>query len=45
VDNEFGELRGEELETAIKEYIANKDENLLETMASHGTTPWNTQNR
>ncbi|MBK5263322.1 MAG: coenzyme F420-0:L-glutamate ligase, partial [Peptostreptococcaceae bacterium] len=38
-DNDFGELRGEELKFAIKEYITNKDADLGDSMAAQGTTP------
>ncbi len=38
-DNDFGELRGEELACAIKEYITNKDANLGDSMVAQGTTP------
>ena len=38
-DNEFGNLKGEELKNAIKEKIKAKDENLVGKMASEGTTP------
>ena len=38
-DNKFSNLRGEELQKAIKEEIKNKDHDLKGTMASQGTTP------
>lgn len=38
-DNEFADLKGEELKKAISEYIENKDEDLVGSMASQGTTP------
>jgi len=38
-DNEFGNLKGEELKNAIKEKIKAKDGNLVGKMASEGTTP------
>jgi hypothetical protein len=38
-DNDFSDLKGEELEAAISEYIRNKDSNLVGSMASQGTTP------
>lgn len=38
-DNSFAELKGEELEEAIKEKIHNKDSNLVGSMESQGTTP------
>ncbi len=38
-DNEFGNLKGEELNTAIKNKIKEKDANLYGKMASEGTTP------
>ncbi len=38
-DNEFGTLKGEELKTAIKNKIKEKDANLYGKMASEGTTP------
>ena len=39
VDNELGALDGEELESAMKEAISEKDIDLLGSMASEGTTP------
>lgn len=38
-DNEFADLKGEELKTAISEYIKQKDENLGDAMVAQGTTP------
>ena len=38
-DNDFAALKGEELKTAIKEYINNKEEDLTGNMAAQGTTP------
>ncbi|WP_027638397.1 coenzyme F420-0:L-glutamate ligase [Clostridium cadaveris] len=38
-DNEFANLRGEELRTAISEYIKHKDADLVGSMAAQGTTP------
>jgi len=38
-DNEFAELNGDELKSAISEYIKNKDADLVGKMASQGTTP------
>jgi len=38
-DNNFADLKGEELRKAIEEYIKNKDSNLVGSMASQGTTP------
>ncbi|WP_300384140.1 coenzyme F420-0:L-glutamate ligase [Clostridium sp.] len=38
-DNDFADLRGEELKKAISEYIKNKDADLVGSMASQGTTP------
>ena len=38
-DNEFGNLKGEELKNAIKEKIKEKEHNLVGKMASEGTTP------
>ena len=38
-DNDFANLSGEELKTAIKGYIKNKQSNLVGSMASQGTTP------
>ena len=38
-DNQFSDLRGSELEQAIKEYIKNKDTDLKASMVSQGTTP------
>lgn len=38
-DNEFAQLEGEALKTAISEYIRHKDGDLTGKMASQGTTP------
>ena len=38
-DNDFADLRGDELKKAISEYIENKEEDLVGSMASQGTTP------
>lgn len=38
-DNDFAELRGDELKAAISDYIKNKDDDLEGQMASQGTTP------
>jgi F420-0:gamma-glutamyl ligase len=38
-DNDFAELKGEELKSAITDYIKSKDANLFGSMASQGTTP------
>ena len=38
-DNDFADLKGDELQEAISEYIRNKDENLGDSMAAQGTTP------
>lgn len=38
-DNDFSDLRGEELKKAVSEYIEKKDTNLMGSMASQGTTP------
>jgi len=38
-DNNFANLEGDELRTAIEEYIKNKDSNLVGSMESQGTTP------
>ena len=38
-DNDFADLKGEELKEAIKEKIKAKDEDLFGKMASEGTTP------
>lgn len=38
-DNDFAHLKGEELKKAISEYIKNKEDNLVGSMASQGTTP------
>ncbi len=38
-DNKFSDLKGEELKTAIKQEIKNKDSNLKGNMLSQGTTP------
>ena len=38
-DNDFADLSGEELKAAIAESIRHKDDNLVGSMASQGTTP------
>lgn len=38
-DNDFADLNGEELKSAISDYITNKDSDLTGQMASQGTTP------
>ncbi len=38
-DNDFADLKGEELKNAIAAAIREKDENLVGSMASQGTTP------
>ena len=38
-DNDFADLSGEALKTAIEEKIKDKDDNLVGNMASQGTTP------
>ncbi|MEW9095876.1 MAG: coenzyme F420-0:L-glutamate ligase [Clostridiaceae bacterium] len=38
-DNNFSNLRGEELKKAISEYISNKESDLVGAMESQGTTP------
>lgn len=38
-DNEFADLKGEELKAAISEYIKHKDEELGDSMVAQGTTP------
>ncbi|MGN7386021.1 coenzyme F420-0:L-glutamate ligase [Sporosarcina sp. SAFN-015] len=38
-DNNFADLRGEELKKAINEFIVNKEEDLVGSMESQGTTP------
>ncbi len=38
-DNDFANLNGEELKSAISDYIKRKDGNLVGSMASQGTTP------
>ena len=38
-DNDFAHLKGEELKKAISEYIKNKEDDLVGSMASQGTTP------
>lgn len=38
-DNEFAHLKGNELKTAISEYIRHKGDNLVNNMISQGTTP------
>ncbi len=38
-DNDFADLKGDELKEAIKQKIVEKDDNLVGKMASEGTTP------
>ncbi|MBU5256939.1 coenzyme F420-0:L-glutamate ligase [Tissierella praeacuta] len=38
-DNDFADLRGEELKKAISKYIENKESELVGNMAAQGTTP------
>ena len=38
-DNEFADLKGEELQAAVKEYIKHKDAELGNAMIAQGTTP------
>lgn len=38
-DNDFADLRGDQLKAAIEEAIREKDENLVGQMATEGTTP------
>lgn len=38
-DNDFADLKGDELKDAISEYIKNKDNDLVGEMVSQGTTP------
>ena len=38
-DNNFADLKGDELKAAISEYIRHKDDNLKGSMVSQGTTP------
>ncbi len=38
-DNDFGDLKGEELKEAIRERIVQKDKDLVGQMVSEGTTP------
>ncbi|EST51540.1 F420-0:Gamma-glutamyl ligase [Brevibacillus panacihumi W25] len=38
-DNNFADLKGEELKQAISQYISNKDSNLVGAMEAQGTTP------
>lgn len=38
-DNDFAHLKGNELKKAISEYIKNKEDDLVGSMASQGTTP------
>lgn len=38
-DNNFADLKGEELKQAISQYISNKDTNLVGAMEAQGTTP------
>ncbi|MDO4482154.1 MAG: coenzyme F420-0:L-glutamate ligase [Bacillota bacterium] len=38
-DNDFADLKGDELKAAISDYIRNKDSNLGDSMVAQGTTP------
>ncbi len=38
-DNDFAHLKGDDLKKAISEYIKNKEDDLVGSMASQGTTP------
>ncbi len=38
-DNDFANLKGEELKKAVSKYIKNKESNLVGTMETQGTTP------
>jgi len=38
-DNDFADLKGEELKQAISDYIRHKDKDLVGQMVSQGTTP------
>lgn len=38
-DNDFADLKGDELKDAISDYIRNKDEDLGDSMVAQGTTP------
>ena len=38
-DNNFADLKGDELKAAISEYIKHKDDDLKGSMVSQGTTP------
>ncbi|MEG0315119.1 MAG: coenzyme F420-0:L-glutamate ligase [Erysipelotrichaceae bacterium] len=38
-DNNFADLKGDELKAAVSDYIKNKDSDLVGNMASQGTTP------
>ena len=38
-DNQFADLKGDELKAAISEYIKNKESDLVGNMVSQGTTP------
>ncbi|MCS4482307.1 coenzyme F420-0:L-glutamate ligase [Clostridium botulinum] len=38
-DNDFAHLKGDELKKAISEYIKNKEDDLVGSMVSQGTTP------
>lgn len=38
-DNEFADLKGDELKAAVSDYIRQKDENLGDSMVAQGTTP------
>lgn len=42
-DNDFANLKGEDLSNAIKDYIIKKDDNLKGSMVSQGTTQDNSQ--
>lgn len=38
-DNDFADLKGEELKKSVSKYIKNKESNLVGTMETQGTTP------
>ncbi len=38
-DNDFADLKGDELKAAISDYIKHKDSNLRDSMVAQGTTP------
>ena len=38
-DNDFADLRGDELKKAISEFISHKEANLKDSMEAQGTTP------